>query len=218
MDYTIVIKLTLILILAGIIGWNRETKGRPAGLRTHILVGIGAALVMIVSIQIYEAFPNSDADPGRIAAQVVSGIGFLGAGTIITHGFSVKGLTTAASLWTTAALGLAVGSGFYQLSIIAAIIIFISLYFLSDIKYGIHKIITQKITIRGSIEGVKPKIITDILTNEKLTIDKMDFKKNEKTNEVTIIYKIRGNNEIIQKSMERLTEIEEIKEISWKPE
>jgi putative Mg2+ transporter-C (MgtC) family protein len=216
MDFTIVFKLGLILVLAGIIGWNREQKGRPAGLRTHILVGIGAALVMIVSIRIFESYPNSDADPGRIAAQVVSGIGFLGAGTIITHGYSVKGLTTAASLWTTAALGLAVGSGFYQLSIIATTIVFISLYFFSDIKYGIHKFTTQKISIKGDADVIKPGVITDMLKNEKVSIEKMDIKKNEEQNEVTITYQIKGNSDAIDKGVEKLTDLKEIREISWK--
>src|SRR5690554_4940588 len=109
----------MILLLAGIIGWNREKQGRPAGFRTHILVGIGSTIVMIVSILLHEIYP--EADPARIAAQVISGIGFLGAGTILVQGSTVKGLTTAASLWTTAAIGLAVGAGFYFTAIIGTL-------------------------------------------------------------------------------------------------
>ena len=123
----IIIKIVMILLLAGIIGWNREKQGRPAGFRTHILVGIGSTIVMIVSILLHEIYP--EADPARIAAQVISGIGFLGAGTILVQGSTVKGLTTAASLWTTAAIGLAVGAGFYFTAIIGTLIVFFSLFF-----------------------------------------------------------------------------------------
>ena len=123
-------KILLILVLAGIIGWNRERHGRPAGFRTHILVGIGSTIVMTVSIMMHEKYPS--ADPARIAAQVISGIGFLGAGTILIQGSTVTGLTTAASIWTTAAIGLAVGAGFYLTAIISALVVFISLFFLPE--------------------------------------------------------------------------------------
>ncbi|REJ37626.1 MAG: methyltransferase [Bacillota bacterium] len=110
-----VARLLLAAALAGLIGWERETTRRPAGLRTHVLVGVGSALVMLVSqemfLQYFQGDQFSRADPGRIAAQVVSGIGFLGAGTILREGATVRGLTTAASLWVAAAIGLAVGAG-----------------------------------------------------------------------------------------------------------
>ncbi|HLS88938.1 MAG TPA: MgtC/SapB family protein [Sphingobacteriaceae bacterium] len=101
------------VLLSGLIGWERETLQRPAGLRTHMLVGVGATLIMIVSTSMVGVGPAGAADPGRIAAQVVSGIGFLGAGTILREGVTVRGLTTAASLWVVAAIGLAAGAGFY---------------------------------------------------------------------------------------------------------
>src|SRR5690606_575286 len=98
--------------LAGLIGWERETLRRPAGLRTHVLVAVGSALIMLVSQDLFLQFHRlTQADPARIAAQVVSGIGFLGAGTILREGATVRGLTTAASLWVAAAIGLAVGAG-----------------------------------------------------------------------------------------------------------
>lgn len=107
------LKLMLACLLGGIVGWQRETRDQPAGLRTHMLVCVGSCLVMLVSIG--AATTNGTliarADPGRIAAQVVSGIGFLGAGTILRQGSGVRGLTTAASLWTVAAIGLAIGLG-----------------------------------------------------------------------------------------------------------
>lgn len=109
-----VIRLVLAAALGGIIGFEREQHDRPAGLRTHILVCMGSALLMLTSVEVFWAYRDlGDPDPGRIAAQVVSGIGFLGAGTILREGVTVRGLTTAASLWVVAALGLAVGSGLY---------------------------------------------------------------------------------------------------------
>lgn len=107
-----VIRLVLAGVLSGLIGLERESHGRPAGLRTHILVSVGSALIMLTSIY---GFPGTigPRDPARLAAQVVSGIGFLGAGTILREGANIRGLTTAASLWVAAGIGLAAGCGYY---------------------------------------------------------------------------------------------------------
>lgn len=110
------LKLILACALGGMVGWQREAQDRPAGFRTHILVCVGACLLMILSlatakVMVAPGHPYGAGDPGRIAAQVVSGIGFLGAGTILRQGSMVRGLTTAASLWAVAAIGLATGLG-----------------------------------------------------------------------------------------------------------
>lgn len=120
------VKLGITTLLSGIIGFEREHSHRPAGFRTHILVAIGSALVMLTSVFIY----GDDATTGdvtRMSAQVLSGIGFLGAGTIIREGFSVKGLTTAASLWAVACIGIAVGAGFYAGAFVATVVIYLTL-------------------------------------------------------------------------------------------
>ena len=130
--HEIAIRLILSTILGGIIGIERERRNQPAGLRTHIILCVGSTLMMLVSIYVASEIGNPEnSDPGRIAAQVVSGIGFLGAGAILRFGVSIKGLTTAASLWTTAGIGLGAGSGFYVGSLLATIIIIISLSLLS---------------------------------------------------------------------------------------
>lgn len=130
--YEIVFKLTLACILGGLIGLERESLSRPAGLRTYTLVCVGSALAMIVSLDMYfEYYRTVNADPGRIAAQVVSGIGFLGAGTIMREGTTVRGLTTAAGLWVVACIGLAIGAGLYVPAIVTTILIlFILIYFI----------------------------------------------------------------------------------------
>ncbi|SHG57002.1 putative Mg2+ transporter-C (MgtC) family protein [Thermosyntropha lipolytica DSM 11003] len=130
-SYEIVFKLTLACILGGLIGLERESLNRPAGLRTYTLVCVGSALAMIVSLDMYYAYYHTvNADPGRIAAQVVSGIGFLGAGTIMREGATVRGLTTAAGLWVVACIGLAVGAGLYLPAVATTLLIlFVLIYF-----------------------------------------------------------------------------------------
>jgi putative Mg2+ transporter-C (MgtC) family protein len=130
--YEIIFKLALACILGALIGLERESLNRPAGLRTYTLVCVGSALAMIVSIDIYmQYYQTVNADPGRIAAQVISGIGFLGAGTIMREGASVRGLTTAAGLWVVACIGLAVGAGLYIPAVATTILIlFVLIYFI----------------------------------------------------------------------------------------
>lgn len=121
-DTSIILRLVLAVILGGIIGFERGRSGRPAGLRTHILVCLGSVLAMMTNQYIFETYKISD--PTRMAAQVISGIGFLGAGTILVTGRNqVKGLTTAAGLWATACMGLAIGIGFYKAAVGACIMI-----------------------------------------------------------------------------------------------
>lgn len=130
--FEIIFKLTLACILGGMIGLERESLNRPAGLRTYTLVCVGSALAMLVSLDMYYSFSQTvNADPGRIAAQVISGIGFLGAGTIMREGATVRGLTTAAGLWVVACIGLAVGAGLYIPAIATTVLIlFVLIYFI----------------------------------------------------------------------------------------
>lgn len=133
-----IFKLCLSLILGSIVGLERKRKGQSAGIRTFALISMGATLAMLISIyvpQVYLGLKNGD--PGRIAAQVVSGIGFLGAGAIIQMKGSVRGLTTAAGIWMVAAIGLAVGVGLYALSIVATALILIILMPLERFEHRI---------------------------------------------------------------------------------
>jgi len=124
----IILRLLLSVIMGGIIGAERQLHRKAAGLRTHVLVCIGSTLMMLVAIFIYYTFKEeTNIDPGRIVGNVISGIGFLGAGTIIVTRGSIRGLTTAATLWVTAAVGLAIGCGFYFAALIATMLIIISL-------------------------------------------------------------------------------------------
>lgn len=127
-EWTILSRLILAAILSGAIGFEREFHGRAAGFRTHILLCVGSTLIMLTSMHMFDLYYGKVVvDPGRIAAGVITGIGFLGAGTIMHSRASIKGLTTAASLWVVAGIGLAVGSGLFFGSIVATAITIITL-------------------------------------------------------------------------------------------
>ncbi len=134
-DFQIIFRLVLSCILSGLIGLERQLHRRAAGLRTHILVCVGSTLIMLTSIYIFDIYKDKvPSDPARLAAGIITGIGFLGAGTIIRYGEEVKGLTTAASLWVIAAIGMGIGCGFYTASIATTIIVLSVLLLLRRIE------------------------------------------------------------------------------------
>ncbi|ASN04325.1 MgtC/SapB family protein [Virgibacillus necropolis] len=138
-----IIKLLVALLLAGIVGFEREINRHSAGFRTHILVGVSSCLMMILSINGFQHFMENYSevrfDPARIPSYVISGIGFLGAGTIVVHGGTIHGLTTAASIWTVAGLGLIVGNGMYKEAIVATLVILLSLVVLKKFSKSLNK-------------------------------------------------------------------------------
>lgn len=166
MTWEFIFRLALAGLLGGIIGIDREYRAKEAGLRTHFLVSLGSALIMIVSqwgFQDILKYEHVGLDPSRVAAQVVSGIGFIGAGTIILQKQFVRGLTTAAGLWATAGIGLAVGGGLYWLGIAATALTLIGLEFLRYVfKYiGIGLKASKVIFTIDEIDKVK-RILTDL--------------------------------------------------------
>ena len=134
-DLQIITRLVLTVFLSGLIGLERQMHRRTAGLRTHILVSLGSCLIMLTSLYVFDIYKGiANPDPARIAAGVIAGIGFLGAGTIIRDSEGVRGLTTAASLWVVAGIGLAVGCGFKRAAIYTAVITLIVLFFLRFVE------------------------------------------------------------------------------------
>jgi putative Mg2+ transporter-C (MgtC) family protein len=131
-EIDIVIRLCLAFVAGGVIGMERSSRRQVAGLRTHILIAVGACCLMLLSIWLPQQLNSGD--PGRIAAQVVSGIGFLGAGAIIRLGNNIRGLTTAASLWLTAAIGLSIGAGMFIAALTAVILALVTLMFLNRLE------------------------------------------------------------------------------------
>ena len=200
-EWEMAIRLLMSCILGGFIGYERESHHKTAGLRTHILVSIGSCLIMILSIKIYQSVQGfTNADPTRLAAQVVSGIGFLGAGSIIKDGPTVKGLTTAASLWVVSGVGLAVGSGYYMGALMTTGLVLLTLTILSRIEKKDHRqlitlVITTTDTPRkighiGSAFGKYGINIKDVRIDERkdsLDITFMVYvSKNVKVNDVTM--------------------------------
>jgi len=134
------LRLGLAAVLAGAIGFERELREQEAGLRTHMLVCVGATMFMLVGVYAWADMPLGQdigviVDPSRVASYVVSGIGFLGAGAIIRHGINVRGLTTAASLWVVAAIGVAVGAGMYAFSVATTALVLLALWPLAQLKH-----------------------------------------------------------------------------------
>ncbi|GAA0503261.1 MgtC/SapB family protein [Salinibacillus aidingensis] len=136
-------RLILAATLCGVIGFEREIKNHSAGFRTHILVGVSACLMMLLSLygfdQYLDNFENIRFDPARIPSYVISGIGFLGAGTIMVHGMTIRGLTTAASIWTVAGLGLVIGAGMYGPALLTTFVVLLSLIFLNQFENRLAK-------------------------------------------------------------------------------
>lgn len=191
-EWDMLLRLLLAAVLGGIVGIERGSGDRPAGFRTHILVCAGSALIMLVSLYGYDAYGTGakiDRDSSRIAAQVVSGIGFLGAGTIIHEGVTVRGLTTAASLWMISAIGLAAGSGMYILSIASTIVMLVTLvtFHSWEKRFASSSGIGRRyIRIVASNE---PGIITNItsyLTANGAKVRTLNVKNNSRKNEVVL--------------------------------
>jgi len=174
---TYLVRLLVALAVGGAVGLEREFKGKPAGIRTNMLICIGSCLLMIISIEIART-AGRVADPGRIAAQVVTGIGFLGAGTIIRSRFHVSGLTTAATIWVLSALGLAIGAGHIILAVSGAALITATLVFIGFIESEINKRLSPHTiqlfldTGEGAVSGVK-----DIFANLNISSEAIEVKR-----------------------------------------
>ncbi|MDQ8003538.1 MAG: MgtC/SapB family protein [Pedobacter sp.] len=220
----ILIRIIVAAVLGGIIGLEREQKEWVAGLRTHIIVTVGAALAMIVSIHGYEDVLGKsgfDIDPSRVAAQVVSGVGFLGAGTIIFLKKEViKGLTTAASIWSMAVIGLAAGGGMYWAAVIATLLI---LFVLGGIKW-----IEKRFFIKGSCTVVELKMpvgalsrITEIeklFRKHHIPFDEVSFSVDQatQTNDFVLSFDKKQQQEKVLKALEEMRQYDEILKIQFR--
>lgn len=226
---TTTIRLSLIVLLSGLIGYEREMKNHPAGLRTHILVGVGACLLMLLSLFGFEEFIKEYAevsryDPSRIPSYVVSGIGFLGAGTILVHGgVTVKGLTTAASIWTVAGLGLVVGVGMYFEAVLVTIIIITTLLFLDKLETRLERLLNRRKSLqeRFIISVVIAKdnnnlsLINQLLEDQKVEIQKFNMENSDWDNHIVkYTFKVKAPKEVtyldIVKQLEGLDNVQKV--------
>ena len=181
-------------LLGGMIGFEREYRAKEAGLRTHFLVAMGSALFMIVSQYGVDAVLGTSItlDPSRVAAQVVSGIGFIGAGTIIFQKHVIKGLTTAAGLWVTSAIGLACGSGLYLLSVASTLLVLLCL---ETIFFILMRIGSRTISVTiSTTDREKIKKVVNQLREDCVTMDSYEMKRHGELFVVSMELKVKRNN------------------------
>ena len=183
-EFQVLIKLVVVTILSCIIGYERENKSKPAGFRTHALVGIGACLVMICATGISDHFGNND--PSRMPAQLLSGIGFIGAGTILRDGFTVTGLTTAAGLLAVTVIGLCVGEGLYIEAIIGTVVVYVMLTYSYKLFSKGNRVDIHNLKINMYHPKEKSNDLVNVFNEFKLEVDELikelEFNQKESNN------------------------------------
>ncbi|MBI4974213.1 MAG: MgtC/SapB family protein [Candidatus Omnitrophica bacterium] len=220
-EWLILFRLILAAVLSGIVGFEREFHGRAAGFRTHILLCVGSTLVMLTSMHIFDVYYNkAPCDPARIAAGVVTGIGFLGAGAIMRSRASVRGLTTAASLWVVAAIGLAVGSGLYFASIITTVLAIITLMLFSRLEHAmIRKDWYKTIVVETKEDADHLKAIRDVLAEYRAEIT--DFEAGRAADGINMLLKLGlkfNNIKYGDQMIQDIGRLDGIKNVKWEAE
>jgi putative Mg2+ transporter-C (MgtC) family protein len=219
-DVALQVDLSLRLLVAAAlglaIGFEREIHRHPAGLRTHMLVALGSGLFTVLSIRGFLGEPGTaPVDPTRIAAQIVSGIGFLGAGAILKDGIVIRGLTTAASLWATAAVGMAAGAGEYVIGGVAAAVILVSLWPINAIADRLHGTSLPESQLRLSMRRVDSLgQVSGVLVRHKLEIGQIATQRLAKDNYQADLA-IRGRNaSVIAAAIEEISRIPDVDIVS----
>ena len=215
------LRVALAAALGGFLGLERELREREAGLRTHLLVSVGSALFTIVSAYGFHEFLASGsnvvrADPARIAAQIVTGIGFLGAGAIIRQGLSVRGLTTAATLWVVAAIGMACGAGYYSAAVITT---GVAIFALWPLRIAAYKVVHRYRGETGLLlvqlgSGQSPSGVIDEVENVGGKIESIEIshEADRRTVELTIEL---ARQELAQELVTKLADVEHVLEVRW---
>ena len=205
-------RLGLALLLGGAVGWERERHGKPAGLRTNVLICVGAALLTELSVALADhgALPFQG-DPARISAQIVSGIGFLGAGTIIQARGSVTGLTTAATLWVVAAIGMTVGAHAYLEAIGATLLVLMILVPLSRVERRVAEIRTSRTVLfrLRDQEGVVDRVQT-MLAEGGMDVQLLRMQWHEDEASVEVVYEVEGPEQSFRSVRARVTSMKEV--------
>lgn len=208
-EWEYVLRLAIACVCGACVGFERSRRFKDAGVRTHVMVTLGAALIMIVSKYGFQDIPALEmmkVDASRIASNVVTGVGFLGAGVIFFKGTSIKGLTTAAGIWTTAGIGLALGAGMYFIGIASAVIMIIAQFILHRVLKSVDSYSTSEISVslqneQGVIEHFKNK-----LEEESLVIQACKIIKNTEENTVTLKATVRMPHDMEFEDVVRIVE------------
>ena len=220
-EWTITGRLILAAVLSGAIGFEREFHGRAAGFRTHILLCIGSTLVMLTSMHVFDVYAGkASVDPSRIAAGVITGIGFLGAGTIMHSRSAVRGLTTAASLWVVAGIGLAVGSGLYYASALTTILTIVALFLFSRLEHAMIRKDWYRTIVVETREGIDQlKNIREIIGEFRSDIT--DFEVERASDGANMILKLGlklYETKCAGQILDQIGNLDGVKNVKWETE
>jgi putative Mg2+ transporter-C (MgtC) family protein len=219
-------KLLLAAAVSGAIGFEREAHGQAAGFRTYLIVGIASCLMMMLSLHMEELFRDLAVDksvvrldPGRIASYAIASMGFLGAGAIIKGKGSVRGLTTAAGLWSVTGIGLAIGAGYIITAIVTAIIIIASLYLAYPLKALSHRRIYTVLSVKAvTTEGLLTRIKAILAEHQDISLQFVNYHRDVTANTVTYRIRLHHGDES-QKHwsdiVNRLSAMHDMKEVTW---
>jgi len=208
----VLLRLGLALLLGGVVGFERERDSQPAGLRTHMILVLGACLAAIISEEMGARFGS---DPTRLAAQVISGIGFLGAGAILRFGFNIKGLTTATTLWTMAIVGLAVGFGYYLLAALTTVFMIIILTIMNVIEKKFVRInLIRNIVVDVDYQDGIIRTVRKAISNIAEKVVSFSVRKSVRSSRLrlTIVAQFRRS-ESVEDLVELLSKIEGLRSI-----
>ncbi|MDD2774059.1 MAG: MgtC/SapB family protein [Elusimicrobiales bacterium] len=211
MDFDILLKLSVSLLLGGAIGLEREFHEKPAGLRTNIIICIGATIFTIVSLLVGKKYGQ---DPGRISAQIVTGVGFLGAGAIMREGSKISGLTTAAGIWLISAIGMAVGYGYYPLAFGATALVLLAQISLVELERFFRKFARfQTINARCGADWPSVQRVYDRVTGADVRII---TRRVRKTNSIfTVELMVFGSSANIEEALTRLMDMQEVIDVDY---
>lgn len=214
--FQIIFKFILITVLAGIIGIEREHSSKPAGFRTHVLVGVSSVLVMLCGIELANMYGSND--PSRMPAQLLSGIGFIGAGTILSNGFRVKGLTTAAGLLAITCIGLTVGAGMYLYAIIATIVVYLVLKYSYVLNSNLDHVSEYKFKVLTDIPKEILSSLNEVVARYDINIIKIkvvDEEDDDSSEYSYVLYECKALNTSFNKNqfMAEIAKTDKVKQV-----
>ena len=211
-DFELLGRLLLAAVLGGAIGAERELNDQAAGLRTHMLLTIGACLFTLVSAYGFGAGPR---DPSRLAAQIVTGIGFLGGGAIVRHGLTVKGLTTAASIWATASVGVAVGAGQYVLGVGGAVLVSVTLLGLRRVGALLQRWgVSREALVLTTRPGFDVQRIVETIRDERAEVRGLDRQEGDGEDRIALVVKLRPRYRTEQ-LLDVLGRLDGVRQVEW---
>jgi putative Mg2+ transporter-C (MgtC) family protein len=211
-DFELLGRLLLAAVLGGAIGAERELNDQAAGLRTHMLLTIGACLFTVISAY---GFGGGPRDPSRLAAQIVTGIGFLGGGAIVRHGLTVKGLTTAASIWATASVGVAVGAGRYVLGVGGAVLVVATLFGLRRASNALQRLgVSRESLVLATRPGFDVERIVEAVRGEQVDLRGVERQEGDGEDRVVLVVKLRPRYRP-ERLLDALGRLDGVRQVEW---